>query len=275
MRIRFSAGDFTDFDREKTTRVAVINEAMARAIWPDQDAIGKRFASSPISLVQVIGVVGTTVVGQSAKILSRRISPQRQQYSPFGTLVVVRTHRAADRPVRAQIQRLTKSGVHQRADRPGKFLGQGLWPRAWVQLCSASSARSRSSSLRLEFTACWPIPVAQRTSEIGLRMALGAQPRQVLALVLRQGMLLALIGATAGILVALPVARQAAGLLYGVSATDPLTYVGITLLLMAVALLACYLPARRATRIHRSWPCASSSRVGCASIGRHLARSQG
>jgi ABC-type antimicrobial peptide transport system permease subunit len=91
--------------------------------------------------------------------------------------------------------------------------------------------------------------VAQRTSEIGLRMALGAQPRQVLGLVLRQGMFLALIGATVGILVALPIARLASGLLYGVSATDPLTYVGITLLLIGVALLACYLPARRATRI--------------------------
>jgi putative ABC transport system permease protein len=91
--------------------------------------------------------------------------------------------------------------------------------------------------------------VAQRTSEIGLRMALGAQPRQVLRLVLRQGMLLALIGAAVGILVALPVARLASGLLYGVSATDPITYAAITLLLMGVALLACYLPARRATRI--------------------------
>jgi len=91
--------------------------------------------------------------------------------------------------------------------------------------------------------------VAQRTSEIGLRMALGAQPRQVLGLVLKQGMLLALIGAVVGVLVALPVARLASGLLYGVSATDPLTYAGITLLLMGVALLACYLPAQRATRI--------------------------
>ncbi len=80
-------------------------------------------------------------------------------------------------------------------------------------------------------------------------MALGAQPRQVLGLVLRQGMLLAVIGVAVGVAVALPVARMVASLLYGVSATDPLTYVGITLLLMAVALLACYLPARRATRI--------------------------
>jgi putative ABC transport system permease protein len=71
----------------------------------------------------------------------------------------------------------------------------------------------------------------------------------VLGLVLRQGMFLALIGATVGILVALPIAREAASLLYGVSATDPLTYVGITLLLIGVALVACYLPARRATRI--------------------------
>jgi putative ABC transport system permease protein len=71
----------------------------------------------------------------------------------------------------------------------------------------------------------------------------------VLGLVLRQGMLLALIGAGVGILVALPLARMAGGLLYGVSATDPLTYAGITLLLMGVAVLACYVPARRATRI--------------------------
>src|SRR5258707_10389001 len=81
--------------------------------------------------------------------------------------------------------------------------------------------------------------VTQRTSEIGLRMALGAQPRQVLGLVLRQGMLLALIGAGVGILVALPLAPMGGGLLYGGSATDPLTSASITLLLIGVAVLAC------------------------------------
>ena len=254
MRIPLISGrDFTDFDREKTTRVAVINEAMARAIWPDQDAIGKRFAivSDPV-LLQVIGVVGTTVVGQIGEDPQPvAYLPMRQQYSPFGTLVV----RTDTNPepligaVRAQVQPIDKNLAFTNAQTVQQILGQGLWA---ARMGAALLGLFGALALILASIGIYGVlaySVAQRTSEIGLRMALGAQPRQVLALVLRQGMLLALIGATAGILVALPVARQAAGLLYGVSATDPLTYVGITLLLMAVALLACYLPARRATRI--------------------------
>jgi len=254
MRIPLISGrDFTDFDREKTTRVAVINEAMARAIWPDQDAIGKRFAivSDPV-LLQVIGVVGTTVVGQIGEDPQPvAYLPMRQQYSPFGTLVV-RTNTNPEPligPVRAQIQPIDKNLAFTNAQTVQQILGQGLWA---ARMGAALLGLFGALALILASIGIYGVlaySVAQRTSEIGLRMALGAQPRQVLALVLRQGMLLALIGATAGILVALPVARQAAGLLYGVSATDPLTYVGITLLLMAVALLACYLPARRATRI--------------------------
>jgi len=254
MRIPLISGrDFTDFDREKTTRVAVINEAMARAIWPDQDAIGKRFAivSDPV-LLQVIGVVGTTVVGQIGEDPQPvAYLPMRQQYSPFGTLVV-RTNTNPEPligPVRAQIQPIDKNLAFTNAQTVQQILGQGLWA---ARMGAALLGLFGALALTLASIGIYGVlaySVAQRTSEIGLRMALGAQPRQVLALVLRQGMLLALIGATAGILVALPVARQAAGLLYGVSATDPLTYVGITLLLMAVALLACYLPARRATRI--------------------------
>lgn len=80
-------------------------------------------------------------------------------------------------------------------------------------------------------------------------MALGAQPNQVLQLVLKQGMLLASVGCALGIITALLISRPASNLLYGVSATDPLTYAGITVLLMSVAFLACYIPARRATRI--------------------------
>jgi ABC-type antimicrobial peptide transport system permease subunit len=130
-----------------------------------------------------------------------------------------------------------------------QLLGQGLWP---ARMGAAVLGLFGVLALILASIGIYGVlaySVAQRTSEIGLRMALGAQPRQVLQLVLTQGMFLALLGAIVGVLVALPVARLAGGLLYGVSATDPLTYVGITLLLMGVALLACYVPARRATRI--------------------------
>jgi putative ABC transport system permease protein len=254
MRIPLISGrDFTDFDREKTTRVAVINEAMAKAIWPGQDALGKRFAivTEP-NLLQVIGVVGTTVVGQIGEDPQPvAYLPMRQQYSPFATLVV----RTSSNPepligaVRAQIQPVDKNLAFTNAQTVQQILGQGLWA---ARMGAALLGLFGALALVLASIGIYGVlaySVAQRTSEIGLRMALGAQPRQVLGLVLKQGMLLAMIGAAVGVLVALPVARMAGNLLYGVSATDPLTYAGITLLLLCVALLACYLPARRATRI--------------------------
>jgi predicted permease len=254
MRIPLLSGrDFTDFDRENTTRVAVINEAMAKMLWPGQEPLGKRFAivTEP-QLVQVVGVVGTAVIGQIGEDPQPiAYLPMRQQYSPGATLVVRTTGspEALLGAVRTQVQQIDKNLAFTNAQTVQQILGQGLWP---ARMGAALLGLFGALALILASIGIYGVlaySVAQRTSEIGLRMALGAQPRQVLGLVLRQGMLLALIGATAGILVALPVARMAAGLLYGVSATDPLTYMGITLLLMGVALLACYLPARRATRI--------------------------
>jgi predicted permease len=248
-----SGRDFTDFDRENTTPVVIVNQAMANLVWPGQEALGKRFAvvQEP-NLIQVVGVVGTTVVGQIGEDPQPvAYFPMRQQYSPFATLIVRTTGNpeALLGAVRTQVQQIDKNLAFTNAQTVQQLLGQGLWA---ARMGAALLGLFGALALILASIGIYGVlaySVAQRTSEIGLRMALGAQPRQVLALVLRQGMLLALIGAGVGIVVALPVARMAGGLLYGVSATDPLTYAGITLLLMGVALLACYLPARRATRI--------------------------
>ena len=254
MRIPFLSGrDFTDFDRESTTPVVVVNQAMANLLWPGQEALGKRFAvvQAP-NLLQVVGVVGTTVVGQIGEDPQPiAYFPMRQQYSPVATLVVRTTGNPESLlgAVRTQVQHIDKNLAFTNAQTVQQLLGQGLWA---ARMGAALLGLFGALALILASIGIYGVlaySVAQRTSEIGLRMALGAQPRQVLGLVLRQGMLLALIGAGVGIVVALPVARMAGTLLYGVSATDPLTYAGITLLLMGVALLACYLPARRATRI--------------------------
>jgi hypothetical protein len=177
--------------------------------------------------------------------------PLRQQFSSVAVLEV----RTSANPqmllgtVRDQLQQIDRNLALTNPQTATDLLAQGLW-----------AARMGAAMLGLfGFLALTPASignygvlaysVAQRTAEIGNRMALGDQPHQVLRLVLKQGMLLAAVGCALGIFKALVISRPASDLLYGVSAADPLTYVAISVLLMSVAVLACYIPARRATRI--------------------------
>ena len=248
-----SGRDFTGFDRENTKPVVVINKAMADLVWPGQDALGKRFTIvvDPHQY-EVIGVVGTTIVGAVGEEPQPvAYFPERQQYSPFASLIVRTTGNpeALMGAVRAQVNQLDRNLVLTNGQTIGQLLAQGLWA---ARMGAALLGLFGLLALILASVGIYGVlsySVTQRTSEIGIRMALGAQSRQVLKLVLRQGMLLAAVGVLVGVAIALPVTRFASTLLYGVSPSDPLTYIVIAVLLMAVAFLACYVPARRATRI--------------------------
>jgi putative ABC transport system permease protein len=248
-----SGRDFTDFDGENTKRVVVINKAMADLVWPGRDALGKRFTIvvDP-NQYEVVGIVGTTIVaavGEDPQPVA--YFPERQQYSPFASLIVRTTGNpeALMGAVRAQVNQLDHNLALTNGQTIGQLLAQGLWA---ARMGAALLGLFGLLALVLASVGIYGVlsySVTQRTSEIGIRMALGAQSQQVLKLVLRQGMLLAAVGVLVGVAIALPVTRFAATLLYGVSPSDPFTYIVIAVLLLAVAFVACYVPARRATRI--------------------------
>lgn len=254
LRIPFLAGhDFTEFDRKGTTPAVVVNKAMADLVWPGQDALGKHFfvVVDP-NKYEVVGVVGTTTIGAVGEDPQPvAYMPMRQQYSPVGSIIV----RTTGNPevlmgaVRSKVNELDHNLALTNGLTVTQLLDQGLWA---ARMGAALLGLFGLLALVLASVGIYGVlsySVTQRTSEIGIRAALGAQPKQVLALVLRQGMALAAVGVVLGAVAALTLMRFASTLLYGVSAADPATYIAISLLLTAVAFLACYVPAYRATRI--------------------------
>lgn len=248
-----SGRDFTEFDRENTTQVVVINKAMADLVWPGQNPLGQHFTIvvDPRQY-EVVGVVGTTVIGAVGEDPQPvAYFPLRQQYSPQASLLVrtTGTPEALMGAVRTQVHELDRNLALTQGQTIGQLLAQGLWA---ARMGAALLGLFGLLALILASVGIYGVlsySVTQRTSEIGIRMALGAESQHVLKLVLRQGMLLAGAGVVVGVLIALPVTRLASSLLYGVNVWDPLTYSSITIILLTVAFLACYIPARRATRI--------------------------
>jgi putative ABC transport system permease protein len=245
--------DFTEQDDDKAARVVIINETFARRFFPGEDPIGKAFRlGSPESPQrQIIGVVRDgkyAGLNEDPKPFVSR--PLWQSYSG-ATTVIVRT--AADPE---KLIGLVRNEVQQ-LDPNLPITTRTLIERMSLPLLPARVAASVLGGFGLLALALAAIgiygvmsyAVSKRTHEIGIRMALGAQKADVLKLVIGQGLTLILVGITIGVVAALTLTRSMKSLLFGVSATDPLTYAGIALLLAGVALLACYLPARRASRV--------------------------
>ena len=255
MGVRVAHGrEFTSRDTAGAQRVVMINETLSRRLWPGEDAIGKRLrlggASEPEA--EVIGVARDgkyATLGENARPYIYR--PLLQSYASKMTLVVRTTGNpeTLSAAVREQIHSLDPnlpvSQITTLADR----VDFALFP---ARLGAALLGAFGLLALGLAATGIYGViaySVSQRTQEFGIRMALGADGADVRRLVLREGLKVVLIGVTAGLAISLAVARLIAGFLYGVGANDPLTFVGVASLLTAVALLACYLPARRATKV--------------------------
>jgi putative ABC transport system permease protein len=244
-------------DTLESTPVTVINGAMARKYWPGEDALGKQVGvgSTRFPLMTIVGIAADT------KHLSLREEPGPEMYVPFNqkvwpslAIMQVAIRTKADP---ASMTNLVREAVRSvDPDLPlGKLAtlstlvdGAMTQPRFSMLLLGAFGALAVTLAA-IGMYGVIAYSVAQRTREIGIRMALGAQRGTVFGMVLGQGARLAGLGIAIGILTALGVTRLMASFLYGVQPTDPLTFAAVALLLAGIVLLACYLPARRATRV--------------------------
>jgi putative ABC transport system permease protein len=247
---------FTGGDGRDTPPVVVINEELAREYWPDQNPIGKRVSfdsrdGRPIWR-EVIGVVGDVRhLGLDRGLRSEIYIPYIQFGGPPSTLVV-RTNvepRSLVGAIRKEVQALDKDQPISNINTLDELLEKSVAQRRFNLLSLGIFAGVALALAAVGIYGVMSYLVSQRTHEIGIRMALGAQPRDVVRLVIGQGVRLVLIGLGVGLAGALSLTRLLRNLLFDVSATDPLTFGLIAALLMGVALLACYLPARRATKV--------------------------
>ncbi len=254
MGTRLLAGrDFTDGDGFNAEPVAIVNQAFARRFWPGEDAIGKRFSiSNPRApKLKVVGIV------QDGKYNSLSSDPRPcafralwQSYTGSTGLVVRSNLDPASMipTLRREIARLDPHmpvNAAPLADR----LSLALLPARVTTTILGSFALLGLTLAAIGIYGVISYAVSRRTRELGIRMALGAHKSDVLRLVIRQGMRPAILGALIGLPATYALTRLMKTFLFGFSATDPLTYSATAALLMVVAILACYLPARRATRV--------------------------
>ncbi len=249
--------DLTARDNSNASRAALINQAMARRFFPGEDPIGKRLKQdtgpeSEFPWFTIVGVVGDT------RFLGLDQEAQPEWYRSYlqtpstGMSLAVRTQ---PKPlslaalIKREVQAIDKDQPFAAARTMEQLLSASL---GWWRFMMALLGLFASLALVLAAVGIYGVMsylVTQRTQEIGIRIALGARPRDVLHLVARQGAVLALTGVVIGLAGAVGLTRLMSRFLFGLSALDPATFGSISLLLVGIALLACFLPARRAAKV--------------------------
>jgi len=245
---------FTSLDRTDTQPVAVIDEVLARQYWPGQNPVGQHIRrGNSVPWATIVGVVGhvkhSDLAGEDVK--GKYYFPLFQMPVPFMSFVMRgpgdsgRFSTAMRDAVRAVDPTQPLSQIRLMTD----MVNSSLAPRRFVVTVLGVFATMALAMALIGLYGVISYAVTQRTQELGVRMALGAQPAEILRLVLGQGMKLAGLGAMAGLVVSLAMSRLLRGELFHVSAVDPLTFASMAGALIAAALLASYIPARRATRV--------------------------
>jgi putative ABC transport system permease protein len=249
--------EFTEHDDMTSTPVLIINETLAKRYFPGGDAIGKHitpgFSTTGENVPrEIVGVVGDVKHRELRGEAVPEFYFAQAQMPPPITTVVVRTAgdpRALAGAVRQEIQSADKNAPVYSVRMAEEYLSLSVAPTRFNMTLLVAFAAVALLMTAVGLYGVISFSVSQSTHEIGVRMALGAQGHDVLRMVVWQGMSLTLVGVLVGLATSLSLTRVMASLLYDISATDPLTYVGVSVLLTLVALLACLVPARRATKV--------------------------
>jgi putative ABC transport system permease protein len=245
--------DFNAQDNEKAAGVAIVDEAFARWRFPNQEPVGRRivFLDKPDKPMEVVGVVGD-VKNKLDEIAEPYIYAAYAQFPFSGMGVVVRTvaePTAITPAVRGEVTALDPALPISGLKTVEQIVYERTTPKRIMTAMMGVFAVFALLMAGAGIYAVMAYAVSRRTHEIGVRLALGARPSDILRMITRQGMKLTLAGLAFGLAGAFALTRVMSGILYGVSAADPLTFAMVSLLFIGVALLACWIPARRATKV--------------------------
>ena len=253
---------FTDHDDERAMRVIVVDEMLAQQRFGAEDPIGKRLHLDEDGPYEIVGVVGHVKQWgldadernlQAQMYVPYRAVPDQQLAGAGGTAVVVRA--AGDigpsffTSIRDAVQRQNNQNVISNAQTMNEVIAESLAQRRFAMILLGAFAAAALLLASLGIYGVISYLVGQRTHEIGIRVALGASRAQILRLVLGHGLKMTLAGVALGLVAAFGLTRLIRTMLYGVGPNDPATFATIAVLLTVIALLACYIPARRATKV--------------------------